>query len=195
MPLIVLLGALFAAACIVAATEDDDLIVWSKDRKLTRTDFKGTSPMPGGIAARSFIAIKASWVCDNDRFEPDIRAVFVPSRSTWSKSMRSGFDASNARPMALNEADTLQHEQTHFDIAEVVARKIRRHFAALTEICTRTAGMVPLAAVVEDYQNELDEEQARYDRQTVFGNDPRMQSRWKFDTLRALKDSDEMRVK
>ena len=45
---------------------------------------------------------------------------------------------------------------------------------------------IPLAAIVEDYQAELDEEQARYDRQTSFGIDARAQWTWTSETTRTL---------
>src|SRR5205823_9961066 len=75
---------------------ESPLIEWSKDRRLTRADFKGEVPQKSGTAAQSFVAIKAAWSCDADRFEPDIRAVFDPSRSTWAAGTGSGFSASNA---------------------------------------------------------------------------------------------------
>jgi hypothetical protein len=167
-----------------------DQIEWSKDRKLRRADFKGVAVMQAGVAARSSIGIKASWTCDGDRLDAKILAVFDTSQSTWPGAMRSGFDASSPRPTLVTNRDILQHEQTHFDIAEVIARKIRAHFAALDQVCTRRGGTVPLAAIVEDYQQELDEQQARYDRQTLFGADGRAQSMWTSQTLKALADTD-----
>jgi hypothetical protein len=133
------------------------------------------------------IEIHASWACAEDRLDAKIRAVFDPQKSTWPGGMRSGFDASNARrPAPLSDSLLLEHEQTHFDIAELVARKIRSHFAGLTGVCTRRGGTVPLAAIVEDYQRELDDEQARYDRQTGFGTNARTQWTWTSQTRKAL---------
>jgi hypothetical protein len=182
--------AILTATCLLAAAGEADLIEWSKTRKLTRADFKGSLALPSGVGARSFIAIQASWTCDGDRFDPNIRAVFDPSRSAWRGATQSGFDASNGRPTPVSAGQILQHEQTHFDIAELVARKIRTHFAGLTDVCTRRGGTIPLAAIVEDYQRDLDEEQARYDRQTIFGVDARMQSTWTSKTLQALQGRD-----
>jgi hypothetical protein len=52
--------------------------------------------------------------------------------------------------------------------------------------CTRRGGTIPLAAIVEDYQRELDDEQARYDRQTGFGTNARTQWTWTSQTRKAL---------
>jgi Bacterial protein of unknown function (DUF922) len=161
---------------VTLAAAVPDLIEWSPDRRLTRGDFKSATALPQGVSARSFVAIDASWACENGAFEPHIRAVFDPGRSSWRSS--NPFDASNARQSTLNDREVLQHEQVHFDIAELIARKIRQHFASLTDICTRPGGMIPLRAVVEDYRQELDDQQSRYDRETLFRIDGRMQSIW-----------------
>ena len=179
-----------ATYVLVAAAADAELIEWSKDRKLTRADFRSSQPLPRGMSARSLVAVEASWVCDGERFEPHIRAVFDPGQSSWGGSMTNSYDAGNARPVIMNQRQILQHEQTHFDIVELIARKIREHLAALTNICTRAGGMKPLRAVVEDYQRDLEEQQARYDRETFFGIDARMQATWTATTLDALKKSD-----
>jgi len=150
-----------------------ELIEWSKNRKLRRADFKGAGALRTGVGARSMIEIQASWACAEDRLDAKIRAVFDPQKSTWPGGLRS-------------DSLLLEHEQTHFDIAELVARKIRAHFAELTGVCTRRGGTVPLAAIVEDYQRELNDEQARYDRQTAFGTDARTQWTWTSQTRKSL---------
>jgi hypothetical protein len=168
------------------AAADLALIEWSNDRKLARADFKGAVPTAGGLAAQSAIAIKASWECDSDRFSASIRAVFDPARSWWGGPMLSRFQMWNAVSASDRDRQLLQHEQTHFDVAETVARKIRSYFESLTEVCTRPNGMVPLRAVVEDFQRDLDKEQERYDRETQLGTDASAQMRWTYNTLKAL---------
>jgi hypothetical protein len=150
-------------------------IEWSSGRKLRKSDFKGAVAAQSNLVARSFITIQASWSCDGERLDVKIRAVFDPSRSTWSG------------PSNLTSGQLLDHEQTHFDIAELFARKIRAHLSQITDACTRRGGTVPLAAIVEEYQTELDDQQVRYDRQTRFGTDARMQWEWTSQTARALK--------
>jgi len=172
-----------------AQTPEPLPIEWSKARKLRRTDFKGRIAAVGNAAALSFIIVQASWQCEGNRLVTNIKAVFDPSRSTWSPGQDS-FSAANRRMMPAGGGTALlEHEQTHFDIAEVFARRIRAHLEQLTDVCTRPGGTVPLAAVVDDYQRELDEEQARYDRETVFGNDARMQWNWTSKTRKALESS------
>jgi hypothetical protein len=148
---------------------------WSSNRKLRRADFKGAGILQTGPGARSAIEIQASWACAEDRLSAKINAVFDPQKSTWP-----------TRQALSSDALLLEHEQTHFDIAELVARKIRSHFAELTGVCTRRGGTIPLAAIVEDYQRELNDEQARYDRQTAFGTDARTQWTWTSRVRKAL---------
>jgi hypothetical protein len=159
-------------------------IEWSKDRKLRRADFKGALAVASDVAARSTIVIKASWSCDGDRLSANIRAVFDQNESWWGGTVRNGWDP---RRGSVSDAQLLQHEQTHFDLAEIVARKIRGHFADLADVCTRRGGTVPLAAIVEEYQHELDAEQARYDRETGFGRDARMQWTWTSKASKAVR--------
>ena len=182
-------GAVFAHA---QSSQAPELIEWSSGRKLLKSDFKGAVAMQRNVAARSFISIQASWSCDGDRLDVNIRAVFDPSRSTWSGPSAAVSDAASSRPTRptnLTSEQLLEHEQTHFDIAELFARKIRVYFSQITDACSRRGGTVPLAAIVEEYQTELDDQQARYDRQTGFGTDPRTQWAWTSQTSRALKTS------
>jgi hypothetical protein len=171
----------------VSGQSDTKLIEWSKDRKLRRADFKGPVVVAqAGVVARSFVSVQASWTCEGDRLDVKIRAVFDPSQSTWVPQVSGGFEPLSRRPASMNDMQLLEHEQTHFDIAEIIARKIRTHFAELTDVCTRRGGTVPLAAIVEDYQRELEDEQARYDRQTRFGTDARTQWTWTSQVQKAL---------
>jgi Bacterial protein of unknown function (DUF922) len=184
-----LCGLLLAVPIVVSAA-DSGLVEWSAGRKLSRSDFKSPAPLPRGVSALSFVAIDAAWACENGLFEPHIRAVFDRARSAWRSAISNVLDASNARLSTISDRDVLQHEQVHFDIAELIARTIRRHFASLTDICTRPGGMIPLKAIVEDYQRTLDEEQSRYDRETLFGMDARMQSMWTSKIASDLKSGD-----
>ena len=169
-----------------AAQTTEPLIEWSKSRKLRRADFKGRVAAIGNTAARSFIVVQASWQCENGSLVATIKAVFDPSRSTWSPGQES-FSATNRRmTTAGGDSGLLEHEQTHFDIAELFARKIRAHLEQLTDACTRPGATVPLGAVIEDYQRDLDQEQARYDRETTFGTDARMQWNWTSKIRKAL---------
>ena len=168
------------------SSADGSLVDWSKGRKLARADFKGAVPTAGGLAAQSAIAIKGSWECESDRFSASILAVFDPARSWWGGPSLSRFQMWSTVSANDRDRQLLQHEQTHFDVAETVARKIRSYLASLTEICTRPNGMVPLRAVVEDFQRDLDKEQERYDRETQFGTNADAQMRWTYNTLKAL---------
>jgi hypothetical protein len=129
------------------------------------------------MAARSAVAVEASWSCDAEQLRVKVRAVFDPSRSTLVEHPASVAN--------FSDAELLEHEQIHFDIAELFARKIRSHFWQTTAPC-RPGGTTPFAAILDDYRTELSDEQARYDRQTAFGTDARAQREWTSKTRRAI---------
>lgn len=77
------------------------------------------------------------------------------------------------------DAQLLEHEQLHFDIAEATVRKIRARFAGFKNACTEPGGTNPIQQMVAEADRELHEEQQRYDRETDHGINARAQEQWK----------------
>jgi predicted secreted Zn-dependent protease len=83
--------------------------------------------------------------------------------------------------------------QTHFDLAELHARKMRKAIAALADPCAMTEDQ--RRAVVSPFIDEDRETQRRYDRETSNGRDVRWQAEWirnvslQLDALRRYADS------
>ena len=73
----------------------------------------------------------------------------------------------------------LEHEQIHFDIAEVAVRKIRARFADFKNACAEAGGTDPIQQIVAQADRDLQEEQQRYDRETGHGVNARVQDQWK----------------
>lgn len=73
----------------------------------------------------------------------------------------------------------LEHEQLHFDIAEVVVRTIRARFAGFKNACAEPGGTDEIQPVVVEADRELQEEQQRYDRETGHGTNARAQEEWR----------------
>jgi hypothetical protein len=103
------LSILFAVSSF-AQSKDEELIRWSEDQKLTWADYKG-KPKPDSDAAAStatYLGIEYNF--GNKGFDYKITCSFSKTRS-WG----------------LHKTDyILAHEQGHFDIAELFARKLHK---------------------------------------------------------------------
>ena len=91
-----------------------DTIYWRGNYKLKWTDFQGKIDSNSKFWAVSNPGIKYFLSANEDSFSVNVICFFIKSRS-WSK---------------LKSSDTLlMHEQAHFDIAELFARKLRKYFS------------------------------------------------------------------
>lgn len=93
----------------------DSVIEWARKRPLVKNDFKGIRPEESGLTeALSFIFISIDVKPGNTgKYKCDFRAYFRPSIS-WS--IPNMYDS------------LLLHEQIHFDMCELIARKLRLFF-------------------------------------------------------------------
>lgn len=101
-------------------SQDDDEtplhpIEWNSKRKLEKTDFKGVCPVDRGLTeALSSIFIKVNYeVASTSKYRCNFKAYFQPNKS-WS--IPNMYDS------------LLLHEQIHFDMCELIARKLRLFF-------------------------------------------------------------------
>ena len=95
---------------------------------------------------------------------------------SWVKRSVLESQADNAR--------TLKHEQTHFDLSEVHARKMRRYFTGLYEPCLRSNE--DLAALADGLVKAEAAEQHRYDEETRNGRRTDRQQAWDADVAARL---------
>ncbi len=183
---------LLAVLCVAPATViAQDAIEWSRERRLTKSDFKGRIPAAASNASMSSISIDASWECVGGELVAAARATFEPSRSWWRGAGGSvwgspgeRFSSSQAqldarRGTLQRDIQLLEHEQLHFDIAEVVVRTIRARFAGFKNACAEPGGTDEIQPVVVEADRELQEEQQRYDRETGHGTNARAQEEWR----------------
>lgn len=101
---------------IIGLSNAQDKIFWNENRKLVWADFQSkTQPNTSKAAATTFCGISYLLKSPTKKFtskEVKIQSFFVPSKS-WTH----------------NEHETdlvLMHEQSHFDIAELFARRFRK---------------------------------------------------------------------
>jgi hypothetical protein len=154
---------------------EDHAFPWSDARPLSWTDFQGSPPTEGREGAKTSYALYSAWKCRGNVFEFRVIAGFRP-RHSWVK------------PVVLNDQvqrrTVLGHEQTHFDLGEVYAGKMRQAFGALAGPCRKTDAA--LAAMVRRLAEEEKAEQRRYDVETNHGLLATPQAAWSLQTRRRL---------
>ena len=172
-------------------------IEWSPARRLARDDFKARVPANASSASLSWINIETSWECEGGALVARARAMFDPSRSWWRNTRGNVWGGTGERMSSsqaqlearrnilLLDQQLLEHEQLHFDIAEVTVRKIKARFEDFKNACAEPGGTAPIQQIVVEADRELQEEQQRYDRETGHGVDARAQDQWK-RRIRAL---------
>ena len=192
-------GLALAAGVLGAATRAQvGPIEWSAERRLTIPDFKGTMPKSAQQSnvqqgALSFLRIEVHVQCRGLTPEVSARAVFLPTQSWWtgaqsrmwervqdSKSWLGASRRDLEMKTAIKDAneELLKHEQLHFDMAEIAARKIRRRFAGSARPCTADGDSVELNSFVGNVTRDFRQEQALYDQETKHGTFLLGQARW-----------------
>lgn len=147
----------------------DTVKYWSSSDKLKWCDFKGKVPIEVQPAVRA--------VCPHDIIVSPFREegilnykveVFFLKHLAWSKDTSSY---------------TLAHEQLHFDIAEVYARKLRK---SIKETVARDGSEIDLKIIIEDLLVEEHKVQDDYDRETAHGIYRKHQLEWEKRIVREL---------
>jgi len=153
----------------------DHAFAWSAARRLVWSDFQASPPASGAEGARTAYTLYYAWRCRGRAFEFRGIAGFRP-RSSWVKAI------------VLNDPvqrrTVLRHEQTHFDLTEVHARRMRRYFGGLTDPCGK--GDAELTALARRMMDEERAEQRRYDEETRHGLLADRQTAWTADVSRRL---------
>lgn len=107
----------FLSSFLILNQDDNGKILWSKNVRLTEKDFRMEPPIKDStIFARSRIEITAqSQQIENGIPIFTLKTYFVKDSSF----------------MFIKDNNTLEHEQVHFDIAELYTRKMRRDMEQL----------------------------------------------------------------
>jgi hypothetical protein len=135
-------------------------IEWNEFYKLQWSDFRGKPSRESIGDAGTAVQIKAQPFYVNKKIMYDVFAYFNKDKS-WAR------DKSDA---------LLKHEQLHFDIAEMYARKIRKKINELSsrnvnDVKTYNESITPLL-------NESNDADERYDLETLHGAITKRQAVW-----------------
>ena len=143
------------------------VVPWAAGRPLTVADFQGRPAATEAHAALTSARLDASGACRDNVFVADVRAVFDPNTS-WVRD-----------PGTITVA-LLRHEQLHFDIAELYARRLRLRFAAARPNC------VQLQATFNNISRSIyadwEREESRYDQESNHGLNAVQQAFWERQT-------------
>lgn len=157
------LGCFFLSLCCTAQNSGgsgDDLIKWSAARKLSWADYKASPDPDSDAAASTTTLLTIEYKIDNTSFGYAISSTFSKSQS-WGRH---------------KDAYILSHEQGHFDIAEVYARKLHKKMSEY-KFNTRTY-QKDLKKIYDEVTDEKEEMQDKYDSETRHSINKDKQAEW-----------------
>lgn len=171
--------ALFFFFALAGFAQQEEIIPWSADRKLQWSDFKGKYLKTEWAAATTASSISYSF----STYEKDgqvyvdfvVGCEFYPKKSWY-------------RPDMVDDL-ILSHEQLHFDIAELHARKFRKRLAE-----TRFTANIKeeVREIYKEVLKELYIFQNRYDHETNFSRNAEKQLAWNKMIAEALEQGAEL---
>jgi len=148
-------------------------ILWIADRPLTWSDFEAEPDYDNDfIKALTASSIRYSYGCKDGEIDFQIDAIFKKDQSWVKEVARTSYH--------------LGHEQLHFDITELYARKLRKVLKEKKYPCHR---MYAFEQTIKDHLEKWRLEQRTYDKETFFSVKEEEQSNWYFQINLQL-DSD-----
>ncbi|EDM43482.1 hypothetical protein SCB49_00495 [unidentified eubacterium SCB49] len=144
----------------------EEKMKWDESRLLTWKDFRGTPDKSTDYVASTHSGISLSFGSKTENgkvsYTIEVGSYFYPEKSWY-------------RPGNIS-AYILKHEQTHFDISEVYARKLRKKIAELDQ--TAPDFKEKVAQVYSENEYERTIFQADFDIETGHSNFPEFEREW-----------------
>jgi hypothetical protein len=138
------------------------VITWSPSRKLNWDDYKG-KPKPRFAAASTVYSMGRDITEEDGKLKASIEAYFYCNDS-WKKEQW------------IND-EVLAHEQKHFDIVELYARKLRKQIAAIQFLDLKSAE-IRIDSMYKVISEEMDAYQDKYDEATDGSMNGDAQRKW-----------------
>lgn len=158
------IAALLFLSCLCFAfinnPEANEVIVWNEYRPLTWNDFKGKRTEDAAGDAGTVVQIKAKPYMVKKQVKYDVSAVFLINKS-WADAQSK---------------ELLAHEQLHFDLAELYARKIRKVVDELSAAGEDDVKIYNRA--IQKLLHESNEIDIQYDLETLHGAMLKKQAEW-----------------
>ena len=141
---------------------DSNKLEWNRNRKITWEDFKGVPKINSYDEAITSSGIEFSKTYRRDTLFIGITSYFYKINS-WVKNK----DASEYK---------LKHEQVHFDISEIYARKLKKEISQL--LLSDTINKKYLDFLFDKFIIEMNEYQDLYDKETNHSINNEKQLEW-----------------
>lgn len=151
-------------------TAQDNLIDWSTEQKLTWKDFKGHPDKNSTNAALTSSSINIEFGYNSTGLKYNIKCRFDKNLS-WGR---------------IKNDYILAHEQGHFDIAEIHARKLHKALKAY-KFNSRTVSK-DVNGIYNSIMKEHHEYQSNYDQETNYSRNSGNQNLW-YDKISEALDS------
>ncbi|TCK68774.1 uncharacterized protein DUF922 [Winogradskyella wandonensis] len=166
-----------------AQKEDLEHFSWEEDKPLVWSDFKGKPNKNSGAAAQTASGISFGFSISKTgsritKFKADVACLFYPTES-WVKNE----DAT---------AHILRHEQFHFNITELHARKFRQEITKLKASAQIKTQLNNLYQAMRKASYDM---QRRYDKETNHSIDKEQQKAWEIYVSKELKRLEAFKTK
>ena len=145
---------------LVLSQLEDDHIKWQEDRKLTWDDFKAAPLKIGNTAAMTTTHLGFSYNITNGKITYRIECRFEKKKS-WG--------------LVKNEW-VLKHEQGHFDVAEIFARRLNKSISEYQ--FNKNSFQKDLDAIYKSVVAEKEKYQQQYDDETDYSRIKQKQEEW-----------------
>jgi hypothetical protein len=139
--------------------KNDDYIPWNTERKLSWDDFLATAPSNTSDAALTTTYVGFSFSKSRDVINYKIECKFQKSRS-WGR---------------VKTEYILKHEQGHFDIAEIFARKLNKEIKEYLAKSNNHEGLNPIYSKLMQEKRDM---QTLYDEESNHSINKKKQAEW-----------------
>ena len=156
---------LLLVSCTNTSFKQDDgetVIVWQKNRKLSWDDYKGKPQHRFAAASTVYSMYRHIYKDANGNITASIKAYFYP-KDSWKGHY-------------LDDA-LLAHEQKHFDIVELYARKLRKQLMAI-KVSNEEDAQQKMDSLHKIIDDEMDAYQDRYDKESDYSMAHDEQAAW-----------------
>ena len=152
--------------CFINIQTEKPVVTWQESTKLTWQDFKGKPKLNSGAVAETASGISFGFSVKTtnsniDSFSAEVHAYFYPEDSWFNKDRADDY--------------ILDHEQLHFDITELFARKFRKE---ISELKVSNHVKKELKALYKNNETDLGKMQNRYDLETNHSKNSETQKQW-----------------
>ncbi|GEQ86700.1 hypothetical protein ULMS_22080 [Patiriisocius marinistellae] len=164
----------------VGAQNENEKKEWKEGERLAWEDFKGVSENIAGYVASTNSGISFSYGMQSRdgviKINYDIKTHFYPNASWFKKGQ-------------VNE-HILLHEQAHFDISELFARKLKMKFASLAQDETFKN---KAAKIYKENEKSRVDFQNKFDKETDHSKNIEQEKKWESYIAAQLKEFNDWR--